>query len=163
MEQFNIIRNAVRCFCIKDNKVIALKLNENNKNSGFWDIPGGKIEDNETMEEAAIREFKEEAGLDITNPIYRGVIYVVFPRGTLQLNILIVDDYKGIPNTTENHVPGLYNIDDILYADKRYACTLILDPFYRKVLLDRTKTFEMIVHSSNEEVVSKVEFEIKDL
>ena len=163
MEQLNIIRNDTRCFYIKDNKVIALKLNENNKNAGFWDIPGGKIEDNETMEEAVIREFKEEAGLDITNPIYRGIIYVVFPRGTFKLNIFIVDNYNGIPNTVENHVPDLYDIDDILYSDKRYACTLMLDPFFRKILLDRTKTFEMIVHTSEKEAISKVEFEIKDL
>lgn len=58
------IRKAVRTFLINDNKVIALKYTTEN-NNGFYDIPGGKIEDNETSVDAAIREFKEETTMDI--------------------------------------------------------------------------------------------------
>ncbi len=32
---------------------------------GYWVIPGGKIEEGETTEEAAIREVREETGLDV--------------------------------------------------------------------------------------------------
>ncbi len=31
----------------------------------FWDLPGGKVENNETLLEAAKRETKEESGLDV--------------------------------------------------------------------------------------------------
>lgn len=31
----------------------------------FWDLPGGKIESGETLQEAAIRETEEESGLKI--------------------------------------------------------------------------------------------------
>jgi 8-oxo-dGTP diphosphatase len=161
MEELNIIRNDTRCFYIKDNQVLALKLNEQNNKPGFFDIPGGKIEDNETMEQAVIREYAEETGLTITNPIYRGVINVVFPSGTFKLNTFIIDSYSGIMRTAENHVPSLFNIDEIINSDKRFACTLMLEPYFRKVLLDRTKTFELTVYTNEEEVVSKVIFEIK--
>ena len=33
---------------------------------GFWTLPGGFLENNETTKEAALRETKEEAGADIT-------------------------------------------------------------------------------------------------
>ena len=39
----------------------------------FWSIPGGYLEPGETFETAAIREVKEETGLDIANPVVVGV------------------------------------------------------------------------------------------
>ncbi|WP_337035151.1 NUDIX hydrolase [Paenibacillus illinoisensis] len=36
-----------------------------NRDGGRWTLPGGAVEINETFEEAAIREAKEETGLDI--------------------------------------------------------------------------------------------------
>lgn len=37
-----------------------------NREGGRWTLPGGTVEKNETFEEAAIREAKEETGLDIS-------------------------------------------------------------------------------------------------
>lgn len=58
------IRNAVRTFLIKNNQVICIKYKIGNV--GYVDIPGGKIELNESPQKAAIREFKEETGIDIS-------------------------------------------------------------------------------------------------
>ena len=46
---------------IEDNKVLIVK-----QNIGFYGFPKGHVEDNETEEETAIREVKEEINLDIT-------------------------------------------------------------------------------------------------
>jgi len=39
----------------------------------YWSIPGGYLEPGETFETAAIREVKEETGLDIADPVVIGV------------------------------------------------------------------------------------------
>lgn len=49
----------VRLLSIKDNKILLCNYN------GFWMLPGGKIEDNETPEQALVREIEEELGIHI--------------------------------------------------------------------------------------------------
>lgn len=161
-EPLNIIRNTVRCFYIKDNKVICLKTKDTNLKPGFIDIPGGKIEDNETMEQAVIREFKEETGLDIINPVHRGVINIVFPKGAYKLDTFIVDNYSGEMKETEEHIPTLMNIDDVFKNDKRFGCVVMLEPTFLNVLSDKTKTFELTIYTSEEEIINKIYFDIKD-
>ena len=65
------IRKAVRCYLIKNNNVVATKYKKGNK-EGCYDIPGGKIEEGELPDQTAIREMKEETGLDVKNFKYKG-------------------------------------------------------------------------------------------
>ena len=48
----------------KDGKLLLLKRNVE-PFKGFWHVPGGHVEENETPKEALKREFKEETNLDI--------------------------------------------------------------------------------------------------
>jgi 8-oxo-dGTP diphosphatase len=51
----------------KDGKVLLGKRLSKN-GYGAWSPPGGKLESNELSVDCAIREAKEETGLDVTNP-----------------------------------------------------------------------------------------------
>ena len=54
-------------FVIRNNKILMEKLNYPSEGKDdFYSIPGGGIEAGETPEQAAIRELKEECGLDGT-------------------------------------------------------------------------------------------------
>jgi len=55
---FNRIRSGV--FIVKNRKLLLFK-----RPGGYWYFPGGKIENNETAEQCAIRETKEETGLEV--------------------------------------------------------------------------------------------------
>ena len=50
---------------ITDEKGGVLLLHRNNGKHTQWEIPGGKIDQGETAEQAAIREIKEELGVDV--------------------------------------------------------------------------------------------------
>lgn len=89
------VRKAVRTYLIKDNKIVAINYKQHD--NGYYDIPGGKIEDNETPEEASVREFKEETGITITKQHYIGHNTIEYPDRIFDFNIYVVDDYYGEP------------------------------------------------------------------
>tara|TARA_B100000674_G_C37605471_1_gene807354 strand:- start:206 stop:580 length:375 start_codon:yes stop_codon:yes gene_type:complete len=79
-----------------------------------FNLPGGKVEQNETFEEAAIREVKEETGLDIYNLNYLhkdlDLDYEVITYYTLS--------YQGIVNTLENHIVKWLPLYDLTKSKK---------------------------------------------
>ena len=69
----------VLCYIEKDNSYLMLFRNKKKEdiNKGKWIGIGGHLEQNETKEEALLREVKEETGLTLNSFIYRGEILFV--------------------------------------------------------------------------------------
>lgn len=49
----------------KKNLILVAKRKEGKHLAGYWELPGGRIEDGETPEECLVREIKEELDIDI--------------------------------------------------------------------------------------------------
>ena len=61
----NIKLKSIRCLFYKTRQNTKILLVKNN-NGRYWSFPKGHIEEGETEQETAIREIKEETGLDVT-------------------------------------------------------------------------------------------------
>jgi len=59
---------------------------------GYWNLPGGKLEEGESTEDCIKREIKEELGVKVTSLKFIGTYH---------------HSGKGIKATCNNHVPGL--------------------------------------------------------
>ena len=110
------IRKAARTYLIKNNKVVVINYKQHD--NGYYDIPGGKIEDGETPEEASIREFKEETGITIKKQHYIGHNTIEYPDRIFEFKIYLVDDYSGDPLEFEENYSMWINVDD-LYKEER--------------------------------------------
>ena len=64
----NLLHNEVGIFIINDKKEILLQKRSANKrfNPNKWGLCAGHVDAYETIEEAALREIKEEVGLDVS-------------------------------------------------------------------------------------------------
>ena len=53
-------------------------------NKGLWVAPGGKLEPEESPVECAVREMREESGLELRDLVLRGIMTEVSPRPDYQ-------------------------------------------------------------------------------
>lgn len=72
------MEKTVRAVIIEDNKLLVFfrKKLVDNKMITYYALPGGHLEENETLEETVIRELKEEMNVDIKILDYLGMIKV---------------------------------------------------------------------------------------
>jgi len=74
---------ATLVYAIRDDEVL-LHRRVKMPNLGLWVAPGGKIDPHESPTECAVREMREETGLEIADPQLRGVMTEVSPRPDYQ-------------------------------------------------------------------------------
>ena len=89
---------------------------------GYWALPGGLVEYGETVEEAVVREVKEETGLDVE---IKGLVGVYSrpdrdPRGhVISIAFLVVEVGGELRGSRETEVNEFYAIPRELAFDHR--------------------------------------------
>ena len=98
---------------IKDEnkKILITQRNLKKAQGGLWEFPGGKIEPNETRENAIVREIKEELDIDIEVESYLSEKVFNYPEKDINLialeckkisgeiKLLEHEDYRWIDNS----------------------------------------------------------------
>ena len=73
--------------------------------SGFWEFPGGKVEKNESPENALVREVKEELNIDINNKCIAPLTFSEFNYEKFHLLLLlyVCRRWEGEPMSMEKN------------------------------------------------------------
>lgn len=156
------IRKAVRCYLVKDNKVVVTKYKEGKKKAGYYDIPGGKIEGEETPEQTAIREMKEETGLKIKNLKYKGKMIIEYPNRIFDFEVFICNECEGKPQDFEENTSEWIEINELLKKEKILSNIMILDRFFIKGLTDEKCKFKMQIQVDEKENILSVNYKLEE-
>ena len=72
-----------------DERVLICKRPQKKPMGGYWEFPGGKIENDETPESAIIREVKEELSIDINKSCIAPLTFSTYRDYSVNLLILL--------------------------------------------------------------------------
>lgn len=119
---------------IKNQKVLAMQRSETMTLPGLWEFPGGKIEADESEEEALVREIKEELNIDIEILDYVNEASYPYDFGTVCLKVYTAQIIEG-EISLEEHSDGKW-----LAADELYQVT------WAPVDIPAVETLKQILH-----------------
>ena len=155
------IRKAVRCYLIKDNEVVVTKYKKGNKKEGYYDIPGGKIEEGENPKQTAIREMKEETGINIQNLKYKGIMTIEYPDRMFIFDTYISKEYEGEPQEFEENTSEWIDIDELLKKEKILSNIILLDKFLIKGLIADNCNFNLHIKVDEQENILRIDYKLE--
>ncbi len=141
----------VLTLCVVCNeKEVLLGLKKRGFGEGRWNGFGGKVEEGESIEEAAARELEEESGLRSTEMNKAGILEFSFENDSKihEVHIFKITTFAGEPMETEEMKPEWFAFENIPYdqmwSDDKYWLPLLLSEkrFKGSFLFDRPSDAE---------------------
>lgn len=157
------VRKAVRCYLIKNDKIIVIKYNEPNKKAGYYEIPGGKIEEGELPEQTAIREIQEETGIIVKNLKNKGNLTIEYPDRKFEFVVFLADDYQGKPLQFEENTSEWIDINELVQKEKILASIQLLKKEYINGLINENYTFNMYIKVNEQENILDIDYKEKEI
>lgn len=130
-----IVHAAVAVLVREDGQVLLGQRPEGKPWAGWWEFPGGKIEDGETAFHALGRELHEELGVDVLEATPWLTRTFAYPERTVKLHFFIVRRWQGEPHGREGQQlswqdPRGLTVDPMLPANTPILAALQLPPVY---------------------------------
>ena len=109
------VDRATLCFVVHDGKILLI-LKKRGLGAGKVNGPGGRIEQGETAEAAAIRETREELDVTPANLSQRGELSFQFADGySLHCAVFMASEFSGVAVETDEAVPLWTAVSEIPY------------------------------------------------
>ena len=121
---------ATLLFVFKEDKVLLIR-KRRGLGQGKINAPGGRLEEGETIAEAAVREVQEELCITPLQPRYVGENLFQFTDGySLHVHVFTSTQYEGVPQQTDEAIPLWFSTHDFpfdeMWADDRLWIPLMM-------------------------------------
>lgn len=104
------------CFILKEDQIL-LGLKKRGFGAGRWNGFGGKVQPNETIEQAAFRETLEESGLRVSNLHQLATLFFDFnyQDKRIETHVFVTHDFSGHLQEGEEMRPRWFKVTEIPY------------------------------------------------
>jgi len=143
---------------IENGDQILLAMKKQGLGIGYWNGYGGKVEEGESIEDAAIREVKEEVGMTVKVLEKRGVMNFSFAGKEIQpeVHIFKVIDCEGEPQESEEMKPQWFDKTEVPY-EQMWSGDVLWFPIFLE-----GKRFVGICHFDENKKVVRHEIKVVD-
>lgn len=91
----SLVHVAVAVISNSQNEVLLALRQAHQHQGGLWEFPGGKVDDNESVYEALVREIKEEVALDIVRAEPLVEVRHDYDDKSVLLDVWHITEYRG--------------------------------------------------------------------
>ncbi len=106
------------CYIVNSKAEVLLQYKRRGFGEGKWNGPGGKTEPGETIEQAVVREVKEETGLEVKNLKKLAELEFFFTgkdEWNQMVHVYLTKDYSGEITVSDEGELKWFKIDEIPY------------------------------------------------
>ncbi|MCF6439077.1 8-oxo-dGTP diphosphatase MutT [Pseudoalteromonas luteoviolacea] len=112
---------------VKQDQYFVCKRSDEQHQGGLWEFPGGKVEADESVEQALARELAEEIGINVTDSTHLLTIEHDYGDKQVRLVVHTVEDFTGEAKGLEGQ-PGLWvDFEQLRTLDFPAANVAIID------------------------------------
>jgi len=160
------MRDTTLCLLVKE-KEIVLAMKKRGFGKGRYNGYGGKPNWGESIEAAAIRELKEESGIDITAKDLKKHAEIEFhfpqkPEWSQRVHVFRIDSWQGTPQESDEMAPEVFSVDNIPFEqmwpdDKHWFSHFLAKKFIKASFTfsaDQTTIEKMDVKTFKENIFS---------
>lgn len=115
------MRNVTLCFLI-DGDSVCLAMKKRGFGQGKWNGVGGKVEEGESIKQAALRELREEIGVETDEEHMKNMGNIRFsfngkPDFSQHMHVFFIRKWRGEPKESDEMEPKWYKKDSLPYDD----------------------------------------------